>query len=166
MKIRPRRNVPVAMITATARAVGGANATDRSVGLENQRCNRRAQHGQGWPQRELLLDGGAISHTVALGTGRPYGGTLAAVQHAKLDRGNVRGAPHDAAERVHFAHDGSLGDSADGRIAGHLADGRGAARHERNTLRARAYGGDRGFDAGMSAANDDYIEVVSACSSH
>ena len=48
--------------------------------------------------------------------------TLAAVEHAVLDAGRIRGARHLAAERIDLTHQMPLGCTADRRVTGHIAD--------------------------------------------
>ena len=93
-------------------------------------------------QRRVLLEqranGAPIQAAIALGAGRPDRGPLAAVQHAELQRGEVGRAPHDSAERIDFANDGSFRHSADRRIARHLADRLERARDDGDARPARA----------------------------
>src|SRR5688572_9662440 len=72
------------------------------------------------PQRAMLLEQGpnrtAVHAAVALGAWCPHGGSLTAIEHAKLEGREVGRAPHDAPECIDFSNDRTLGDTADGRI--------------------------------------------------
>ena len=65
---------------------------------------------------------------------------------------------HQAVQRVDLAHEMALAEPADGRIAGHLADG-GEAVGDQRRARAHARRGGRGLAAGMAAADDDDVEA-------
>ena len=77
------------------------------------------------------LHGAAIELAVGLGARALDGGTLAAIEDAELDAGRVSGASHQPVERVDLAHEMSLAEPADRRIAGHFADGRESVGDER-----------------------------------
>ena len=85
-------------------------------------------------------------------------GTLGAVEQAELDAGGVGDAAHQAVEGIDLAHEVALAEAADGRIAGHLADGGEGVGDERRT-RAHARSRGRGLAAGMAAAHNDHVEL-------
>src|ERR1041385_5902526 len=116
----------------TGREHNGARAERAPVGrYDAARARALDEQPSHHPLREL--DAGELleqrSHrapvqgAVALRARRPDGRSLRAIEHAELDRGVSGDAPHDAAERVDLANDSPLRDSADGGIAGQLADG-------------------------------------------
>src|SRR6266508_1531570 len=107
---------------------------------------------------EQLAHRPAVEGAVALRARRPHGGTLGAVEHTELDRRAIGGAAHDAAQGVHLAHDGALGDPADRGIAGHLADGVEVG-GEKQSPGVQASGHDRGLRASMASANHDDVVV-------
>ena len=78
-------------------------------------------------------------------------------ENAELDAALVGDAAHEAVQSVDFPDQMALAEAADGRIAGHGADGRESMRHQ-GRLRAHAGAGGRGFTAGMAAANHDNVE--------
>src|SRR5690242_10421515 len=100
----------------------------------------------------------AVHPAIALCPRCPDRRTLAAVEHAKLQRREISCACHDASERVHLSGNGTLCDATDRRIARHLADGLQRARHEPYP-HAESCRGDCGFSAGMTGANDDDVEL-------
>ena len=85
------------------------------------------------------------------------GGTLGAVQQAELDAGGIRHPAHQAIQRIDLAHQVTLAEPADGRVARHLADGREAMRDKRRA-RAHARRRSRRLAAGMAAADHDNVE--------
>ena len=95
---------------------------------------------------------------VALGAGRPHGRAARGVEQPELDADGVGDFAHDAAQGVHFADQVSLGNAADRRIAGHLGNEVDVEGVE-GGLQAHAGGGHGGFAAGVSGADDDYIEL-------
>ena len=95
---------------------------------------------------------------VALGAGRPDGGSARGVQQAKLNADCVGDFAHDAAEGIDFADQMSFGDSADGGVAGHLRDQVDVQRVE-GGLQAHAGCGHGGFASGVAGADHDYVEM-------
>src|SRR5262249_37900294 len=59
---------------------------------------------------------------VALGARRPDGRPARGVKQTKLDSDCICDFAHDSAQGIHFPDQMTLGDPADGRIAGHLGD--------------------------------------------
>ncbi len=62
-------------------------------------------------------------------------------------------------ERVDFLDQVALADAADRGVAGHLPE-RLDVVGEQQRARAHARGGERGFGAGMAAADDDHVETI------
>lgn len=85
------------------------------------------------------------------------------VEEAELDAGFVDGFGHFAAEGVQLADEVTFAESTDGGVAGHLADGL-EVHGEQEGFEADAGGGEGGFDAGVSASDDDDVEVFSGSS--
>ncbi len=90
---------------------------------------------------------------VALRARRPDGWPSARVQKAKLDADRVGDLPHHAAQRVDLAHQVTLRDPADRRIAGHLGDQIRVHRDHRRP-HPEAGAGARGFAAGVPSTDD------------
>ena len=63
----------------------------------------------------------SVFNAVGLCTQRVHCRTLAAVEHAVLDAGFIRGLCHLAAEGVELAHEMALACAANGGVAGHVA---------------------------------------------
>ena len=81
-------------------------------------------HGEIWLRRDRALHRRRIELAVGLGARAAHRRALAAVEHAKLDAAGIGDAAHQAVERIDLAHQMALAEPADGRIAGHGADGR------------------------------------------
>jgi hypothetical protein len=63
-----------------------------------------------------------IKLLITLSARRPNGRTAAGIQQPELYAGGIRDLTHHPAQRVDFAYEMALRNSADGRIAGHLRD--------------------------------------------
>ena len=83
--------------------------------------------------------------------------TLAAVEHAVLDAGRIRGARHLAAERIDLTHQMPLGCTADRRVTGHIAD-RVQIDGEAGGFHAEPGRSERSLDARMSCANHNNVK--------
>ncbi len=91
---------------------------------------------------------------------RPRGadrGALTGVQRAELDSGQIRGPRHRAAQCVDLAYQMPLADTADGRVAAHLAQGLDAL-SEQQRPRAHAGSRQRSFGAGMATTDHDDVK--------
>ena len=108
-------------------------------------------------QFQLVLHHLAVFAAVDLRAQGMHGRALALVQHAALQKGRVRRAPHLAAERVDLAHQMALRRAADRRVARAVShrihiDG------EYHRLTAEARRGQRRLNARMSRA--DHRDVI------
>ena len=91
-------------------------------------------------------------------------GTLAAVENAELDAGLIGHPAHQAVQGIDFAHQRALGQTADRRVARHLADGFQFMRQQQR-LGAETRRSGSGFTAGMTAA-DNYDVIFWWCNRH
>ena len=105
------------------------------------------------------LHGLAVELAVGLRAGALDGGALGAVEQAELDTGGIGYAAHQAIEGVDFADKVAFAQSADCRVARHLADG-GEAVGDESRARAHPGRGGGGFDARVAAADDDDVVGV------
>ena len=71
---------------------------------------------------EQEAHGATVERTVGLGARSPDCRAFGAIQHPELNRGAIGSAAHQPAEDVDLADDGTLRDTTDGGIAGHLPD--------------------------------------------
>ena len=93
---------------------------------------------------------------VALRAWRPNGRSFLGVEHPELQAGHIGRLAHLAAQRVNLASEMAFGQSADGRIAGHLADGVGIdGQQQRRATHPRR--GQRRFDSGMAGPDDNHV---------
>ena len=122
----------------------------------DQILDRRGDHIEICRRLDSGAHGLAIELAVGLGARALNGGPLRAVQHAELNAGLVGDAAHQPVQRVDLADQMALAEPANGRIAGHLADGLDLVRDQRRA-RAHARGRGRGLATGVSAANHDHI---------
>jgi hypothetical protein len=90
---------------------------------------------------------------VALGAGSADARAFVAVQHSALDCRGVGVQSHESAERVNFTNDMAFGESADGGVARHLADGVEVLR-KHDDLASEAAGCHGGFNSGVSCADN------------
>ena len=104
-------------------------------------------------QLERVLHHGLILPPVGLRAQRVHGRPFAAVEHPVLDAGLIGRARHLAAERIELAHEVALARTADGGVAGHVADGvhmDGKA----DGVQSQPGGGQRGLNARVARADD------------
>ena len=166
-----RRNLLLADMDQAAqkRAGGqhhGAAADDAAIGqsdarnalLDDQVVHLGFDHSQIGRLADRLLHRRRIELAVGLGARAAHGRAFAAVEHAKLDAAGIGDAAHQAVQRIDFAHQMALAEPADGRVAGHRADG-GEAMGDQRRARAHARGCGRRLAAGMAAADDDHVEA-------
>ena len=84
------------------------------------------------------LHGAPVKRAVGLRPRALDGRALAAIEDAELDAGQVRGARHQAVERVDLAHEMAFAEPADRRVARHFADGGEPVGDERGRAPQRA----------------------------
>ncbi len=116
-------------------------------------------HREIWRRPDRPLHRRRIELAVGLGARTAHRRALAAIQDPKLDAALIGDPAHQAVQRIDFPHQMALAESANGRVAGHRADGRKAMRNQRRG-RAHARGSGRGFAAGMPAADDDDVKAL------
>ena len=96
--------------------------------VENQILGRTLDNCQTRDLVEQLGHCAAVQLAVRLSARSAHRRPLAAVQHAELDAGAIDRAAHEAVERIDLADQMALGETADRRVARHLADRRAAVR--------------------------------------
>ena len=106
---------------------------------------------------QQLSDSAAIESAVGLNPRTPDRRTLAAVEHAAVNRRPVGRARHQAVEHIELPDQMPLADAADRRVAGHLAGVFGTEGQQADTG-ATARGGRRRFTTGVAGANHEHIE--------
>ncbi len=140
--ISPRRKVPVVSTTAPAMSRRPSSVTMPVTRpcVDDQVLDRGLDHFEARRGLDRRLHGLAVELAVGLGAGALHGRALAAVEHAELDAGLVGDPAHQPVKRIDLAHQMALAEPANGRIAGHLADG-GEAMGDQRRVGAEARGG-------------------------
>ena len=101
----------------------------------------------------------AVQFLVHLRARRPHRRTARGIQQAELYAGRIGQLAHHAAQSVDLAHQVTLGDAADGRVAAHL-------RHQvqvhgdHGGAQANPRAGARRFTAGVAGADDNDVVPV------
>ena len=93
------------------------------VTLQQQVIHRLLEEGEIGLVLQRLSNGLTIQDTVCLGARGSNRGALAGIENSELDTGVIGGNSHDATQRIDFLDEMSLTNAANGRIAGHLAQG-------------------------------------------
>jgi hypothetical protein len=105
------------------------------------------------------LDSLRIEPSVGLGPWPMHRGTLAPVQHTKLNTAAIGGPAHQTVKSVDLANQMTFAESANGRIAGHRTDGSEPVGQE-GGADAHSGGRSRGFTAGVAAADYNDVERI------
>jgi hypothetical protein len=100
-----------------------------------------------------------VELAVGLGAGAAHGRALAAVEQAELDAARIGNAAHQSVQSVDFPDQVAFAKAADGRIAGHGADGGESMGHQGGSG-AHASSRSRGFAAGVATTDDEDIEGI------
>ena len=122
-----------------------------------QRRRFPADQGQVTLPLQQALDLGLEQRPVGLDARPLHRAALGAVEHAVMDRGRIRSAGDDPVERIDFADQMPLPQSANRRVAAHRANDIEVKTDQRGA-RTHARGNGRGFHAGVSAADHDDVE--------
>ncbi|MDR9356858.1 hypothetical protein FEO99_05758 [Burkholderia multivorans] len=133
------------------------DGADHAIALDHQVVDGLLEQ----PQIRLILEAATdrrlVQDAVRLGACRAYGRAFRRIQDPELDPRFVGGGRHRAAQRIDFLDQMALADAADRRIAAHLPE-RFDVVGQQQRLRAHSGGRQRGFRAGMTAADDDDVK--------
>ena len=147
-------------VAVPAVAEGGLDAGDASgVGVGEDGNGLGLVEEEVWLPFADELHALLVEDFVALCAWGFGGGSLGVVEHSELDGGGVGVEGHFASEGVDFADDLSLGDAADGGVAGHLGEVVGVEGEEESGG-SESRGGECGLAAGVSGADDDDVGVL------
>ena len=140
-------------LASDSRSVREFDASD-PLAVQHQRRRFTLNHIERLFRRDLRTHRCPEQFAVRLYARSPYGASLGPVEHAVMDRARIRRAAKHTVERVDFAHQMALAQSADGRVAAHRAD---LARVHRDQAHAHAHArGNAGrFHAGVTTADDE-----------
>ncbi len=137
-------------------AVTQANARDAAV-RDHQLIRLTLDHAEIGGPGYRRLHRCRVELAIGLGTRATHRRSLAAIEHAELDAGDVRDPAHQAIQRIDLTNQMALAETPDRGIAGHHPDGRKPMGHQRRPG-ADARRGARGLAAGVAAADDDDVE--------
>lgn len=104
-----------------------------------------------------LRDGLAIFVAIGLKSRSLDGAPLAAIEHPIVDSCRIRCCRNQAIEDVDFPHQMAFADTADGGVAGKLAEVL-SAEGDQADAGAATCGGSGRFAPGVAAANDENVE--------
>ncbi len=101
----------------------------------------------------------AIQIPIGLCAWSLYCRPLATIEQAKLNPSRIRNAPHETVERVDFANQMTLSQTADCGVAGHHTN---IVLRQGNQCRIRSQSGRcmRGIRTGMTAPDDQHVELA------
>ena len=100
-----------------------------------------------------------VQHAVGLCAGCPYRRAFGAIENAKLDACRVGRQRHRTAQRVNLFDQMPFADTADRRVATHLAQGFDVVRQQQR-LATHACTRQRRLGASMPAAHNDHIKML------
>ncbi len=135
--IRPRRKVPV---VSTVAAQWNTRPSARRTPVtapsrDDQVVDLTLDHREIFGRADRPLHRGGIELAIGLGARSAHRRSLAAIEHAELDSSLVGDASHQAVERIDLAHQMTLAEPPDRRVARHRPDGRKPVRHQRRVAR-------------------------------
>ena len=130
--------------------------THHAIAFHQQIVDRLLEQGEVRLGFEGAADEAAVEIAVDLGAGRAHRRPLAGVQRAELDTAMIRRRRHDAAECVDLPDQMPFADTADSRIAAHLAEGLDTL-GEQQGARAGASRGEGRLGTGVAATDDDDV---------
>lgn len=142
-------------------AVGEDDAAGEGVrwgrgGVEEEVCDEAFEEGEGGEGVGDLGEAAGVGCLVALDPDGADSGSARGVEGAILEAGEIGIEAHFAAEGIKFNDEVGLGESADGGVAGHQAEGVALGGDEEGVA-AHPGGGEGGFASGMACANDEDI---------
>ncbi len=137
-------------------AIFAGNTVHPALLTDQQVACRTFDDVQSFGLRQQVLYGLTIERTVRLRARAMHRWPLGAVQQLEMNPSPISRNPHQAVKRIDFTHKVPLANSANGRIAGHDADGI-QAMCQQHRPRAHARGGRCGFAPRMTATHDNHI---------
>ena len=130
-----------------------------AIGLHHEVVHRLLEKPQVFLVFKAAANGGLVQNTIGLRARCANGRAFGAVQDSKLDAALIRCDAHGTTQSVHLFHKVALANTANRRVAAHLAQGFDVVRQQK-CLATHARSRQCGFGAGMAAANDDHIKFL------
>ena len=151
-------------------AVGEDDAAREGVrwgrgGGEEEVCDEAFEEGEGGEGGSNLGEATGVGRLVALDPDGADSGSARGVEGAILEACEVGIEAHFTAEGIEFNDEVGLGESADGGVAGHQAEGVALGGDEEG-FAAHPGGGEGGFASGMAGTNDEDIVGSSGSGGH
>ena len=140
----------------------GSNDTRHPALLHHQVVYRLLKQLQPGLCFKRCAHGTAVQHPIGLRPRRAHRRSLAGIEYPKLDTGPVCGARHNAAQRIDLAHQVAFTDTANRRIATHLAERVEVVRQQQGS-RTKPRRRQCGLGTGMAATYHDHIELSVTC---
>jgi hypothetical protein len=135
------------------------NHSDHTVASHQEVHDLTFEHHQIRSLAKLSLDRCPVERAVGLHARTLGSRPLPTVQKAELDSGDIGRSAHNSIERVDLAHDVTFAQTADCRVARHLAESVEPMRHERRSG-AHAIGRHRRLATGMPSTYHQNVEPV------
>ena len=135
----------------------GRNANN-AILFKNKSAHGRFNNTQIILAANFVLHRRAVKLAVRLGAGASHRRTLRTIEQTELNSGTIRNPAHQAIKRIDLAHQMSLAQTADGRIARHLADGRKLV-GDKSRVGTKPRRSRCGFNTRMAAADDNDIKL-------
>src|SRR6185436_12031467 len=107
---------------------------------------------------DFLLHASPVKFTIRLGPWPAHCWSLGTVEQTELNSSAVSNPAHQAIKGIDLAHQMPLAQSANGRIARHLANGRKLVR-DKSRVCTKPRRSRRGFNTRMAAADDNDIKL-------
>ena len=129
------------------------------VTLNHQVVHRLLEQPQVGLVFQHAANGRLVQNPVCLRPCGAHGRAFGVVQNAELDAAFVRGQRHRTAHRVNFLDQVALANTANRRVAAHLAQGFNVVAQQQG-FAAHARRSQRRFGSGMAATDNDHVKFL------
>ena len=130
-----------------------------AIGLHHEIIHRLLEQPQVFLVFKAASNGGLVQNTIRLSARCANGRAFGAVQDSKLNAAFIGCDAHGTTQSVHLFDQVALANTANGRVATHLAQGFDIVRQQK-CLTTHARSRQSSFGAGMATANDDHIKFL------
>ena len=126
--------------------------------IDHKPAHGRFNNGQIILLANFLLHASPVKLAIRLGPGAPHRRSLGTVEQTELNSGAISNPAHQAIKRIDLAHQMPLAQTADGRIARHLANRRKLV-SDKSRVRTKSRRSCGSLNTRMAAADDDDIKL-------